>query len=92
MENNNNEIINLINHLLKNSINNTKKESNKNNIFKLDSFCNIFPIHIDRCELLEIVDIDKNSGELLIKIKDLDSNKELIIGSNHPKLQIEYYS
>lgn len=89
MENNNNQIINLINHLLK--LNKTK-ESNKNNVFKLDSFCNIFPIHIDRCELMEVVDIDKSSGELLIKIKDLNSNKELIIGSNHPKLQIGYYS
>ena len=86
-----NVIINLINHLLKLN-NNTKKESNKNNVFKLDSFCNIFPIHIDRCEFLEFVDIDKSSGELLIKVKDLDSNKELIIGSNHPKLQVEYYS
>ena len=93
MENNNNQIINLINHLLKiNNNNNTKKESNKNNIFKLDSFCNIFPIHIDRCEFLELIDIDKSSGELLIKVKDLDTKKELIIGSNHPKLQIEYYS
>ena len=87
---NNNQIINLINHLIK--INKTNKESNKNNVFKLDSFCNIFPIHIDRCELMEIMDMDKRSGELLIKIKDLDTNKELIIGSNHPKLQIEYYS
>lgn len=90
MENITNDvIINLINHLLK--LNKTK-ESNKNNIFKLDSFCNIFPIHIENCKLLEIMDIDKSSGELLIKVKDLDSNKELIIGSNHPKLQIEYYS
>lgn len=87
---NNNQIINLINHLLKNSNNNTKKESNKNNVFKLDSFCNIFPIHIENCELLELIDIDKSSGELLIKVKDLDSNKELIIGSNHPKLTIDY--
>ena len=84
---NNNQIINLINHLLKNS---NKKESNKNNVFKLDSFCNIFPIHIENCELLGIIDIDKSSGELLIKVKDLDSNKELIIGSNHPKLIIDY--
>ena len=92
MENTTNDvIINLINHLLKLN-NNTKKESNKNNVFKLDSFCNIFPIHIENCELLEIMDIDKSSGELLIKVKDLDSNRELIIGSNHPKLQIEYYS
>lgn len=83
---NNNQIINLINHLLK--IN--KKESNKNNTFKLDSFCNIFPIHIENCELLEIIDIDKSSGELLIKVKDLDTNKEIIIGSNHPKLIIDY--
>ena len=82
-----NPIINLINHLLK--IN--KKESNlKNNIFKLDSFCNIFPIHIENCELLEIIDIDKSSGELLIKVKDLDTNKGIIIGSNHPKLIIDF--
>lgn len=87
---NNNQIINLINHLLKLNNNTKTKESNKNNTFKLDSFCNIFPIHIENCELLEIIDIDKSSGELLIKVKDLDTNKEIIIGSNHPKLTIDY--
>ena len=58
-------------------------------IYSFISNCTIAPINIKRGYIHSIDSIDTSSGEILFYVFDLDRQKLVLLGSNHPKLWIE---
>ncbi len=80
-----NTILNIINQYLKGDTNATKSPL----IFSFISNCAMAPINIKRGYIHSIDSIDTSSGEILFYVFDLDRQKLILLGSNHPKLLIE---
>lgn len=62
---------------------------NGGKIYSFISTCSIAPINIKRGYIHSIDSIDTSSGEILFYVFDLDKQKLILLGSNHPKLWIE---
>lgn len=83
-------ILNIINQYLKNGneiITSTGRFSYP--VYSFISTCTMAPINIKRGYIHSIDSIDTSSGEILFYVFDLDRQKLVLLGSNHPKLWIE---
>lgn len=72
-----------------NIINEHLPAGNGGKIYSFISTCSMAPINIKRGYIHSIDSIDTSSGEILFYVFDLDRQKLILLGSNHPKLWIE---
>ena len=82
-------ILNIINQYLNKGNEIPSAGSGSLPVYSFISTCSMAPINIKRGYIQSIDSIDTSSGEILFYVFDLDRQKLILLGSNHPKLLIE---